>query len=56
MNMHVQLEPREELDDYTWFWGHMNRAESEAKMKKVGVVGNFAIRINATGCYIMTFW
>lgn len=31
MNMHVKLEPREEWENYMWFWGHMNCADSEAK-------------------------
>ena len=47
---------REELDNYQWFWGDMNRADSEVKMKAEGEVGNFAIRVNASGHYVMTFW
>ena len=51
-----QFAIREELDNYKWFWGNMNRADSEAKMKAEGKIGNFAIRVNATGSYVMTFW
>ena len=51
-----QFAIREELDNYKWFWSHMNRGDSEAKMKAEGKIGNFAIRVNATGSYVMTFW
>ena len=51
-----QFKVREELDKYQWYWGHMSRADSEAKMKEEGELGNFAIRVNASGYYIMTFW
>ncbi|CAI8022104.1 hypothetical protein GBAR_LOCUS13007 [Geodia barretti] len=50
------FEVREELENYKWFWGEMNRADSETKMRAEGEVGNFAIRLNANGHYVMTFW
>jgi hypothetical protein len=50
------FEVREELDNYKWFWGEMNRADSETMMRAEGEVGNFAIRVNANGHYVMTFW
>ena len=50
------FDTREELENYLWFWGAMNRADSEAKMREVGEIGNFAIRINASGRFVMTFW
>ena len=52
----AKFEAREELENYPWFWGHMDRPTSEKKMKEVGKVGNFSIRINAKGEYVMTFW
>jgi hypothetical protein len=51
-----QFDVREELDNYQWYWGHMNRVDSEARMKAEGSVGNFAIRVNASGHFVMTFW
>ena len=50
------FEGREELDNYEWFWGDMNRVDSEARIKEEGEVGNFAIRVNANGHFVMTFW
>ena len=46
----------EELENYRWFWSCMSRQECEKKLKSEGKVGNFVIRINANGDYIMSFW
>jgi len=46
----------EELENYRWFWGCMSRQECENKLKSEGKVGNFVIRINASGDFIMSFW
>ena len=51
----VQVE-EEELDNYGWFWGCMTRQECEKKLQSEGKVGNFVVRINASGNYIMSFW
>ena len=52
----AMFEAREELDNNLWFWGDMNRTDSETRMKAEGEIGNFAIRVNATGHFVMTFW
>ena len=55
----VQVEEEgnpEELENYKWFWGHMNRKDCEEQLRAEGNVGNFVIRVNATGNYIMSFW
>ena len=46
----------EELDNYGWFWGCMSRQDCEKKLQSEGKVGNFVVRINASGNYIMSFW
>ena len=55
----VQVEEEgdpEELDNYGWFWGCMSRQDCEKKLQSEGKVGNFVVRINASGNYIMSFW
>ena len=55
----VQVEEEgnpEELENYKWFWGHMNRKDCEEQLRAEGNIGNFVIRVNATGNYIMSFW
>ena len=55
----VQVEEEgdpEELDNYAWFWGCMSRQDCEKKLQSEGKVGNFVVRINANGNYIMSFW
>ena len=46
----------EKLDYYQWFWGDMSRVDCVAKMREKGDVGNFAIRVNASGHFVMTLW
>lgn len=46
----------EELNNYTWYWGSMKRPECEKKLQEEGLVGNFVVRLNARGEYIMSFW
>ena len=55
----VQVEEEgnpEELENYKWFWGHMNRKDCEEQLRAEGNVGNFVIRVDATGHYIMSLW
>ena len=55
----VQVEEegdQEELENYGWFWGCMSRQDCEKKLQSEGKVGNFVVRINARGYYIMSFW
>ena len=47
---------KEKLEKYGWFWGNISRSQSEKKMTEEGKVGNFSIRINADGYYVMTLW
>ena len=46
----------EELENYRWFWGSMSRRDCEDRLRVEGEVGNFVVRINATGNYVMSFW
>ena len=39
-----------------WFWHYMSRQDCEKKLRDEGKIGNFAIRINANGHYIMSLW
>ena len=38
-----------------WFWGHISRAECDKRLRTEGRVGNFVVRINAEGIYVMSY-
>ncbi len=46
----------EELENYKWFWGHMNRSDCERRLHMEGEVGNFVVRINADGNLVFSLW
>ncbi len=46
----------EELENYVWFWGHMNRSECERRLHMEGKLGNFVVRINADGSFVLSVW
>lgn len=46
----------EDLGRFTWYWGVTSRADCEAMLKEKGVVGNFVVRMNDRGDFIMSFW
>ena len=46
----------EDLGRFTWYWGVTSRSDCEAMLKDKGVVGNFVVRMNDRGDYIMSFW
>ena len=46
----------QELEEHPWFWGWMSREDCERRLETEGEVGNFVVRINAMGDYIMSFW
>ena len=46
----------EDLCRFTWYWGMTSRADCETMLKDKGVVGNFVVRMNDRGDYIMSFW
>ena len=39
-----------------WFWGYMSRQKCEKKLMKEGKIGNFAIRVNVDGYFILSLW
>lgn len=46
----------EELCNYQWFWGPMGRADCENRLTQTGKCGNFVVRVNASGDFVMSFW
>ena len=46
----------ENFDNYSWFWDTMSRADTEKKLQTEGKVGNFVVRVNAEGRYVMSVW
>lgn len=46
----------ENLNSYPWFWGSMSRQDAQKKLEEEGKVGNFIVRLNAEGTYVMTVW
>ena len=44
----------QELEGYPWFWGWMSREDCERRLHAEGEVGNFVVRINAMGDYVMS--
>lgn len=46
----------EDLNRFTWYWGKISRSSCEAMLKAKGEVGNFIVRLNDRGVFIMSFW
>ena len=46
----------DELLRYDWYWGEMTRDECTQSLKEKGSVGNFVVRRNSRGDYVMSFW
>ena len=44
----------QQLEEYPWVWGWMSREDCERKLHAEGEVGNFVVRINAMGDYVMS--
>ena len=55
-NRSVTQEEEEDLMRYQWYWGPMNRSSCEQELKAKGKVGNFVVRKNDSGYFIMSFW
>ncbi|XP_019852537.1 PREDICTED: uncharacterized protein LOC100638682 [Amphimedon queenslandica] len=49
-------EEEDDLSRYDWYWGPMSRDECERSLKEKGQIGNFVVRKNDRGSYIMSFW
>ncbi|XP_064390037.1 uncharacterized protein LOC135337940 isoform X3 [Halichondria panicea] len=45
-----------DYEECKWFWGKASRQEAERRLLSEGKVGNFIVRINASGHYVMTYW
>lgn len=39
-----------------WFWGYMNRGDTEKKLYNEGNMGDFIIRLNASKHLVMSLW
>ena len=46
----------EDLSKYDWFWGPMSRDECAKELQERGQIGNFIVRKNDRGDYVMSFW
>lgn len=46
----------EDLSKYEWFWGPMSRDECAKELQERGQIGNFIVRKNDRGDYVMSFW
>lgn len=46
----------ENFNNYSWFWDTISRADTEKKLQTEGKVGNFIVRLNAEGSYVMSVW
>ena len=46
----------EEMSRYDWYWGEMTRDDCTRALKEKGNVGNFVVRKNNRGDYVMSFW
>ena len=46
----------ENLNNYSWYWDSMSRQDAEKKLEEEGKVGNFIVRLNLEGTYVMTVW
>ena len=39
-----------------WFWGYMNRGDTEKKLYYEGNMGDFVVRLNANKDLVMSLW
>ena len=39
-----------------WYWGCMSRTDCADKLRTEGSLGNFVVRMNANGHYVMSLW
>ncbi len=46
----------DELSRYDWYWGEMTRDDCTVSLKERGMVGNFVVRKNNRGDFVMSFW
>lgn len=46
----------EDLERYDWYWGEMSREDCTQSLKERGIIGNFVVRKNNRGDFVMTFW
>lgn len=49
-------EEEEDLVRYEWYWGPMSREECGRQLKERGQIGNFIVRKNDRGDFVMSFW
>ena len=52
----IDEDEEEDLGRYDWYWGPMSRDECEKSLKEKGQIGNFVVRKNDRGNYVMSFW
>ena len=46
----------ESLVQSKWFWGYMNRGDTEKKLYTEGKMGDFIIRLNSNQQLVMSVW
>ena len=57
-----KTKPSEDDDDdddlsmFDWYWGQMSRDECGKELMDRGKIGNFVVRKNDRGDYVMSFW
>ena len=57
-----RTKPSEDDDDdddlsmFDWYWGQMSRDECSKELMDRGKIGNFVVRKNDRGDYVMSFW
>ena len=39
-----------------WFWGYMNRGDSEKKLYNEGKIGDFIVRLNSDRQLVISLW
>lgn len=49
-------EDEDDLHRYEWYWGEMSREECGKNLKEKGEIGNFVVRKNDRGNFVMSFW
>lgn len=52
----VKVDDNEDLTQYDWYWGQMSRDECGKELMERGKIGNFVVRKNDRGDYVMSFW
>jgi hypothetical protein len=51
-----EIDEDEDLSLYDWYWGQMSREECGRELMERGKIGNFVVRKNDRGDYVMSFW